>query len=359
MTPSVARKPCTRSKSSPGRPHGDRQRRAVQADLQRLLRGDRVGAGGVLRAPDAQHRRPAGDSSHAQDGTHAARSTVSPWNRGRRTPPSCWPAARRRGWAGRPSRSCEVGGRTMLDDGAGRGRRRRRSGSSSGRRSRCRPTCVWCASSPRGGGPVAALRAGLAEVAHRRRGAARRRPAVPHAGAGRRAPCAAAPATACWSSTTAAATSTCSGCGGRRRCARPRPTSAVRRRCGGCSPRSPSAATAPSSSRARRRRGPTATPPPTSPAPGPRSRPPERQPRSRHRRSCRSSAAPGPTAPRRRRRIGSSSAADLARGVRPADGRAIAACRQVAGLARGPPPPWTVKGLMPSSAVPHAPAPCS
>ena len=41
-----------------------------------------------------------------------SRSTVSPWSRCRRTPPSCWPAARRPGWAGRPSRSCEVGGRT-------------------------------------------------------------------------------------------------------------------------------------------------------------------------------------------------------------------------------------------------------
>ena len=66
------------------------------------------------RSPDAQHRRAAGDSSHAQDDTDAPRPTVARWNRCRPTRPWCSPVAGRRAWAGRPSRSSEVGGRSIL-----------------------------------------------------------------------------------------------------------------------------------------------------------------------------------------------------------------------------------------------------
>ena len=65
---------------------------------------------------------------------------------------------------------------------------------------------------PPGGGPVAALRAGLPEVEHRRGRRARRRPAVPHLRArSRELRDAPHRRTASWSSTTPAATSCCSG----------------------------------------------------------------------------------------------------------------------------------------------------
>ena len=275
ITPSVARKPCTRSKSSPGRAHRDRQRRAGQPDLQRLLGGDGVRSRGVLRPADAQHRCPAGDSSHADDGTHAARlrcrrgpaAAVHRRRAGRRK-------AARLGGQAKPQ--LEVGGRTHARRRARRGRRRRRAGSSSARPSRCRPTCVLVREQPPGGGPVAALRAGLAGgrrptsspllagdlpfltaaliaelrarlTGRRRPGRRRQRPRpVPARASGGRPPCAAVAAAA-------------SGPTSLRRVLAPLAVAPLR----------------PVVGRARRRRGWTATPPPTWPAPGPRSlRPP-------------------------------------------------------------------------------------
>ena len=252
----------------PGRPHRHRQRGAGQPDLQRLLGGDGVGPGGVHRPPDAQHRCPAGDSSHERGRYPRARPTVTPWIRCRRTRPSSWPAARRRGSAVRPSRSCAVGGRPILAavlDAVARRRpadRRRPAAAGAARR---RPGARAAPGRrARGGRPGRARRR-----RHRRRRRPGRRPALPDRGGWSPGCGSGSPATASWSSTTPAATSTCSAPGGRRRCGRRWPRARARRRCAGCSRRSPSAAGARRSSRERRRRGWTATPRPTWRGPGP------------------------------------------------------------------------------------------
>ena len=172
------------------------------------------------------------------------------------------------------------------------------SGSSSDRRSRSRAGVRLVREQPPGGGPVAALRAGLAEVPTDVVALLAGDLPFLTARAGRRAPGAADRRRRARRRRRRPRPVPARASGGRRRCARPRPTShgptsaapgarAARRHAG----------TARRSRRARPRRGPTATPPPTSPGParrpGSRRRPPPPPPSPAARRPCsRASRAP-------------------------------------------------------------------
>ena len=143
-----------------GRAHGDRQRGAVQPDLQRLLGGHRVGPGGVLRSADAQHRRPARHSSHAEDGTQpygSRMSTLPPYTA------VVLAGGRAARLGGRAKPQLEVGGRTMLAAVLAAVADAQR-GWSSAHRQPVPDDVVLVREQPPGGGPVAALRAGLDEV---------------------------------------------------------------------------------------------------------------------------------------------------------------------------------------------------
>ena len=186
--------------------HGDRERRAAQPDLQRLLGGHGVRPGRVHRPADPQHRRPAGHPSHCTAPTprrYPRRGpTVSVCPLCRPTAPSCWPAGARPGWAASRSRSSTSVAARMLAavlaataDAADR--------------------IVVGPPQPvparRAGGPRAAARGrpgggaarGPDRGRHRRGRRPRRRPAVPHRRAGRPSCGRRSPATACWWSTTA------------------------------------------------------------------------------------------------------------------------------------------------------------
>ncbi len=221
MTPSVARNPCTRSKSCPGvRMVG--QGRAVQPDLQRLLAGHRVGR--VLRCGPRMRStgvravtRPTAAVPTYRRG-HAGAAPVRRRRARRRPAPRGWAvgqaAAGRRGPT--CSSACSPPSPTPVR------------GWSSARRSRCRPGWSWCGRTR----PAAARCAGCGPAwtpwprGRRRRGrrGARRRPAVlartcRHGAAGRLT----GDGVSWW--TPPAGTSTCSACGARRRCVPPSPGS--------------------------------------------------------------------------------------------------------------------------------------
>ena len=163
MTPSVARKPCTRSKSSPG----VRMVTASGVPASRISSGSSaatVSGRVVCTGPaDAQHRCPAGDSSHEQDGTHAA-PTVTPWTRCRPYTAVVLAGGKAARLGGQAKPQLEVGGRTDARRRARRGRRRRAARRRRPAAAGPRRTSSWSASSRPAAARSPPLRAGLAEV---------------------------------------------------------------------------------------------------------------------------------------------------------------------------------------------------
>ena len=110
----------------PGGPHRDGQRRPsaprADPDLQRLLGRQRVGPAdrftgrvassrhtrrrSVARPIVRAYERPGRPTGYGQAVAHPAPRRPVGDARGRRTRRSCWPAGRRAGWVGRPSRPC-------------------------------------------------------------------------------------------------------------------------------------------------------------------------------------------------------------------------------------------------------------